>query len=120
MESWVLRRTRAAAAWAAQVNAEVAPTQVPQLSVELRAEPNKTVWTGFFHELLHSAPDLPLAKRPFGWFPSRSAGEVFALQARGSKAYNGVAFWVWHQDGRVTEHTRGPAERASSRISAGT
>ena len=68
MESWVLRRSAAAEAWADDVGARVAPTLVPQLFVELRATPNRTVWTGFFQKLLHCAPDVPVAKRPPGWF----------------------------------------------------
>ena len=34
-------------------------------------------------------------ERPEGYEVSRSAGEVVALQARGSKAYEGVQFRVW-------------------------
>ena len=89
----------------------VAPTQLPQLFVELHAEPNRTVWTGFFQRLLHCAPDVPVAERPAGWKPSRSAGEVFALQARGTKACDGVKYRIWTESSAggwtVAEHTRG-------------
>ena len=101
MESFELRRTDAAAEWAERVGAQVAATLVPQLFVELRSTPNSTVWTGFFNKLLHSAPDPPLQPRPDGWVASRGAGEKFVLQARGSKAYNGVQFRVWSEDGSV-------------------
>jgi hypothetical protein len=111
MESYSLRRTEERAAWAEAAGLAVAPTQVPQLFVELHAEPNRTVWTGFFQRLLHCAPDVPVAVRPAGWTPSRSAGEVFALQARGSVSYHGVAYRIWSKRANgwlVTEHTRGP------------
>ena len=111
----MLRRSREREEWARREGLEVAPTLVPQLFVELHAEPNKTVWTGFFQRLLHAAPDAPLTERPKGYEVSRSAGEVFALQARGSKAYNGVQFRIWgkkENDGvccewSVEEITRG-------------
>lgn len=111
MESYALSRTEAQAAWALAAGLSVAPTQLPQLFVELHAEPNRTVWTGFFQRLLHCAPDVPVAERPAGWKPSRSAGEVFALQARGTKACDGVKYRIWTErsPGRwtVADHTRG-------------
>jgi len=113
MESYSLRRTEERAAWALAEGLSVVPTQVPQLYVELHAEPNRTVWTGFFQRLLHCAPDVPVAERPTGWKPSRSAGEIFALQARGSVSYHGVAYRIWRKCATtggwvVEEHTRGP------------
>ena len=112
MESYALSRTKEQEEWALAAGLSVAPTQVPQLFVELHAEPNRTVWTGFFQRLLHCAPDVPVAERPVGWKPSRSAGEVFALQARGSKACDGVKYRIWTESSAggwtVAEHTRGP------------
>ena len=112
MESYALTRTEEQAAWALKAGLTVAPTQLPQLFVELHAEPNRTVWTGFFQRLLHCAPDVPVAERAAGWKPSRSAGEVIALQARGTKACDGVKYRIWTErsPGRwtVADHMRGP------------
>ena len=71
------------------------PTRIPQLFVALHSTPNKTVWTGFLQNLLHAAEEQTVVERPHGWAPSRGAGEVFALQARGTKDYGRGAFFVW-------------------------
>lgn len=98
-------RRRELAEWAHTHGLEVAPTLVPQLFVALHAEPNRTVWTAFLQRLLHATGGpLPTLQRPEGWEPSRGAGEVFALQARGTKPYgNGVKHWVWTDTGGVDE-----------------
>lgn len=65
----------------------VAPTRVPQLGVNLCTECNRTLWTVALQRALHgtgagAGAALP---RPEGWRASRSAGEIFAIQARGKK-----------------------------------
>lgn len=120
MESWVLRREERHRQWAEQHGLHVAATQVPQLSLELRADPNRTVWTAFLQELLHAATDPPLRPRPEGWEPSRGAGEVFALQARGSIAYNGVAYWQWEFAGKPVAWTGQGPRSSRGGVSGGT
>ena len=95
-ESWTLCRSEALAAWARAAGLEVMPTHVPQLFVALHTTPNKTVWTAFLQNLLHAGSEQPDAsvERPDGWTPSRGAGEVFALQARGTKDYGSGQFFV--------------------------
>ena len=107
-ESWALMRMHALLSWAEKHGLEVAHTIIPQIFVALCAEPNCTVWTGFLQHLLHATSALATntrhagLRRPEGWAPSRSAGEVFALQARGTKPYghDGVKHYVWFEDGR--------------------
>ena len=86
-ETYALLRSEALASWARAAGLKIMPTRVPQLFVALHSTPNQTVWTAFLQRLLHAAEEQPVVPRPAGWAPSRGAGEVFALQARGTKGY---------------------------------
>ena len=67
-----------------------------QLRASLATTPNRTVWTAGLEKLFHLAEDTSTVRpRPPGWEPNRGAGESILIQARGSKAYEGVdAEWV--------------------------
>lgn len=100
-ETWTLLRSEEAAAWARAAGLDVLPTHVPQLFVALHTTPNKTVWTAFLQHILHAAGEQPdsVVARPLGWKPSRGAGELFALQARGTKDYGSGQYHIWTEQG---------------------